>query len=377
MIFWGIIPIAIAIFDSFTQEETVKCIQNVLDHYSELLNMSNIMPVDHEAQIMNLKESELNITRFIDEGRFSVVYEAQNTSSGNKIICKVMKHKNVHKIMHEHGMLLRLKNITNAIKYFGLYFIKSDICFLFESIGSDTQYLSHKVTSQLTAMEVRLYILKLLITLEECRSNRIMHRDVKPRNIIINRRSESLRLIDFGLSEVWRPNKTFTSHAASRNYKSPELLLGLTTYDMAVDIWSAGCVLAGLIFLKEPFFEGDSAYDQLLAIGSICSHQAILDLASKHQQTLSSSILVRNVTECFRNQSRNSMDTVSKRLLIPWSRFRTNLNSHLCPDDALDLLSQMLQVDPQERYTASQCIKHRYFDPVRHLVTWPQTASAN
>lgn len=84
-----------------------------------------------------------------------------------------------------------------------------------------------------------------------------MHRDVKPQNIMFDCLSKKFRLIDWGLAEFYQPNKTYNVRVASRFYKSPELLIEDTLYHYSLDIWSAGCSLAEMIFGKgEPFFMG-------------------------------------------------------------------------------------------------------------------------
>lgn len=80
----------------------------------------------------------------------------------------------------------------------------------------------------------------------------IMHRDVKPHNIIIDHKKRELRLIDWGLAEFYIPNQEYNVRVASRYFKGPELLVDNLLYDYSLDIWSLGCMLAGMvnIFLK-------------------------------------------------------------------------------------------------------------------------------
>jgi casein kinase II subunit alpha len=63
-------------------------------------------------------------------------------------------------------------------------------------------------------------------------------------------------LIDLGLADFYRPNQRYNVRVASRHYKSPELLVGYELYDYAIDMWGVGCILAGLLFRREPFFRG-------------------------------------------------------------------------------------------------------------------------
>jgi serine/threonine protein kinase len=72
-----------------------------------------------------------------------------------------------------------------------------------------------------------------------------------------------LVLIDFGLADFYLPNKSYNVRVASRHYKAPELLLGFEYYDYGIDMWGVGCILAGLLFRREPFFRGRDNTDQL------------------------------------------------------------------------------------------------------------------
>lgn len=75
-----------------------------------------------------------------------------------------------------------------------------------------------------------------------------MHRDVKPSNIIVIEKTKEIKLIDWGLSEYYLPNKDYHTRVSSRPYKAPELLVSYSRYDFSMDMWSVGCMLAGFIF---------------------------------------------------------------------------------------------------------------------------------
>jgi casein kinase II subunit alpha len=82
----------------------------------------------------------------------------------------------------------------------------------------------------------------------------IIHRDIKPENLLFI--EGNLKIIDWGLAEIVQPGKRMNTRVCSLNYKSPEILLGNNFYDQGLDIWSAGCILASLLFKKNPFFAG-------------------------------------------------------------------------------------------------------------------------
>ena len=74
-----------------------------------------------------------------------------------------------------------------------------------------------------------------------------MHRDVKPHNVMIDHSQKKLRLIDWGLAEFYHPGREYNVRVASRYFKGPELLVDLQDYDYSLDMWSLGCMLAGMV----------------------------------------------------------------------------------------------------------------------------------
>ena len=122
---------------------------------------------------------------------------------------------------------------------------------------TETKILSR----QLDDMSVRVYIYKILEALEFSHSHGIMHRDVKPLNIVINHDAKELRLIDWGLADFYIPEKEYNVRVASRYYKGPELLVDDKLYHYSLDIWSTGCTMAGMIFKIDTFFKGADNFD--------------------------------------------------------------------------------------------------------------------
>lgn len=133
----------------------------------------------------------------------------------------------------------------------------------------------------------------------------IMHRDVKPHNVMIDHENRKLRLIDWGLAEFYHPGQEYNVRVASRYFKGPELLvdyqvkinynvhlevlylqilinLNLQMYDYSLDMWSLGCMLASMIFRKEPFFHGHDNYDQLVRIAKVLGTEELSEYLEKY-----------------------------------------------------------------------------------------------
>jgi casein kinase II subunit alpha len=351
---------------------------------------------------------DIKIVDFVDSGRFSNVFEASLDPANEKEtnndaiywsgsptrgVLKVLKHTFSGKVKREIRILELLRDVRGVVRLLGVS--RNGACFpktiglLFEHLPG-TQWLSHMhlappsralpPTTNATAStsartpsdsvvaleppppwtldEIRLFVYKLLDALRECHLRGVMHRDVKPRNVIVQRggpaasltqRQQQLRLIDFGLSELYAPGAKYNPSVASRHYKCPELLLGYCYYDYGVDVWAAGCMLAGLVFNIEPFFYGADLLDQLGAVSAVVGSRSLLDWAARHRLRISPA------------QRR----AIGKHPAVPLDRFRSAANSHLCCGEAIDLLGKMLCVDHQQRATAEECLSHPFFDPVR------------
>ncbi|RYR28822.1 hypothetical protein Ahy_B01g053013 isoform C [Arachis hypogaea] len=169
-----------------------------------------------------------------------------------------------------------------------------------------------------------------LQALDYCHSQGIMHRDVKPHNVMIDHELRKLRLIDWGLAEFYHPGKEYNVRVASRYFKGPELLVDLQDYDYSLDMWSLGCMFAGMIFRKEPFFYGHDNHDQLVKIAKVTLHGGLHMHSRK-----------------------------------PWSKFINADNQHLVSPEAIDFLDKLLRYDHQDRLTAREAMAHPYFSQVR------------
>ena len=178
----------------------------------------------------------------------------------------------------------------------------------------------------------------------------IMHRDVKPHNVMIDHEHRKLRLIDWGLAEFYHPGVLYNVRVASRYFKGPELLVNLQCYDYSLDLWSFGCMLAGMIFRKEPFFLGQDNVDQLVKIVRVLGSEDLDQYLDKYnielENDLSTALATRHVKKNF-------------------AKFISEENAHLVSAEALDLLENLLRFDHQERFTAKEAMQHPFFDIVR------------
>ncbi|KAH9755740.1 casein kinase ii subunit alpha [Citrus sinensis] len=171
----------------------------------------------------------------------------------------------------------------------------------------------------LTANEIRYYIYELLKALDYCHSQGIMHRDVKPHNVMIDHEQQKLRLIDWGLAEFYHPGKEYNVRVASRYFKGPELLVDLQDYDYSLDMWSLGCMFAGMVL-------GTDELNAYLEKYHLELDPQLEALVGRHSRK-------------------------------PWSRFINSDNQHLVSPEAIDFLDKLLRYDHQDRLTAREAMR--------------------
>jgi len=202
----------------------------------------------------------------------------------------------------------------------------------------------------LTDADNRFYMFELLKALDFCHSRGIMHRDVKFQNIVVDHNNRKLRLIDWGLAEFYHPGTEYNVRVATRCYKGPELLVDFRQYDYSLDMWSVGCVLASLIFRKEPFFYGRDNTDQLVKIARVLGTDDLYRYLDKYEIELDAAF----------------DDILPRFSRKPWSAIVNSNNQHLASADAISLLDKLLKYDHQGRLTAAEAQQHIYFATIRN-----------
>lgn len=289
------------------------------------------------------------IVERIGRGKFSTVFLGR-TINDQPCVLKVLKPVSITKINKEIKILEELKKGPNVVQFYDVVFDSES-----QSITLVMEYIENVdfriLYEQFTLADIKYYVYNILKCLSYAHSKGIMHRDIKPQNIMIDHHKKKLAIIDWGLAGHYVPNTQYHVGVATVHYKAPELLLSYPYYNYEVDIWGLGCTFASMIFKRFPFFRGRDNNEMLLRISSLLGGNLLLQYTEKFSLQLPSQIQAKIVD----------------RRKKTWEDLKNEKNENLYDPLAIDLLIKMLTIDHTDRITAADALNHPFFNDVRDL----------
>lgn len=276
----------------------------------------------------------------LGEGTYGVVFKALDKKNDDIVALKM-----IHLEHEDEGIpptslreisLLKELDHPNIVHLREVINHKQSLTLVFEFLDKDLKNFLETQRSPLNPMLIKSYAYQILSGICFCHLKGIIHRDMKPQNLLLNR-AGLMKICDFGLARTFTiPMRNYTQEVVTLWYRAPELLLGFEQYGLGVDIWSIGCIIAEM-FNKSALFPGDSEVDQLFSVFKV--------LGTPNEQDW---------------PGISKASSYSPEFPV-WGK--KSLGDYINTDDklALDLISQMLILDPSRRITAKAALDHPYF----------------
>ena len=312
----------------------------------ELIDKINLELQQEEA----LKEGKFTAISIIGKGTFGIVYRAKKDQSDEILAIKrVFQDKRYHNRELEILKELKHPNIINLRHYFYTKGEKDDEIYLncvtdyLPQVLSRILSVNFQTRKQLDPFIAKLYAYQMLLSIKYIHSIGITHRDIKPQNVLVDQKTNKIKLCDFGSAKKLVKGQKSLAYICSRYYRAPELIFGSTQYDSQIDVWSMGCVIGELV-LGRPLFPGDSPSDQLVEIIKILGTPTKEDIISMNSQ--------------FQEHKFPSIKPT------PWEKIFKNRK---IPEHFVDLISKLLVYNPKIRLTAEKALEHVYFDEIKNI----------
>jgi casein kinase II subunit alpha len=320
-------------------------IETVSRVYSDVNAARGASWYECEFEVVGAPPEPYEISKWIGSGKYSDVFIGYK--GDQKVALKVMKAVRAQKYKREIKILQNLKGGVNIIDLIEVVEnpISHQYTLVFEYVeNSDASTLF----AHFTDWDARYYLYQLLKALRFSHSRGIMHRDVKPQNIMYDPKTRQLRLIDWGLAEFYHPQHRYNIHVASRHFKAIELLVDYQCYDYSVDLWAFGVTMAGIIFNRNPFFRGSDDFDMVAKIAQVLG-RGDLDIYLVKYGIEIPDMMARGLAKV--SQKRKDLGQLFKGKLVT--------------PDAIDLLDRCLRYDHMTRISADEALQHPYFGRIR------------
>ncbi|RLN76032.1 hypothetical protein BBJ28_00023940 [Nothophytophthora sp. Chile5] len=269
-----------------------------------------------EREIMateTVRETPTKKPRFYigDIDNYSIIDKVGSGTYGEVFKCQ-------HKVTKD---IVALKKLRPDVEKNGVCEGKRPpLYFAFEYMEHDLSGLLNHPRVKFSRTQIQCYMRQLLTGIAFMHRNKIIHRDIKASNLLLNNQG-MLKVGDFGLSRFWNEVNAkagrYTNKVVTLWYRPPELLMGSTSYDFSVDVWSIGCIF-GELLMGKPILQGKTEIEQVIVGG------------------------------------RGVVGPLTTATLL-----RADVYSF--PPHAIDLLEKLLQLDPAKRISAAEAMDHDYF----------------
>ena len=290
----------------------------------------------------------------IGEGTYGVVYKAKDLQTNELVALKKIRLKPEEEgipstAIREISLLKELYQL-NIVNLLDVIHTSKKLTLVFEYCDSDLKKIMDGLKGEKLPIDtVKLYLYEMLKGINYIHKHKILHRDLKPQNLLINTNGV-LKICDFGLARGFGvPIRIYTNEVVTLWYRAPDILLGSKMYDTSVDIWSIGCIFAEMI-LGIPMFLGKNENEQLDRIFNLLgtpndNEYPWLKESPEWNGYINS--------ETFKKYEKQDI-----RKIYP------NINDN----DSYDLLEKRIVFDPDKRISAEEALKHPYVKSISKTI---------
>eukprot|EP00111_Clytia_hemisphaerica_P022659 TCONS_00066670-protein len=282
----------------------------------------------------------------VGEGTYGVVYKALDRQTGKVIALKKIRldadTEGVPSTAIREIATLKELNHPNIIQLHDVIHCDSKLFLVFEFLTQDLKkYMDDVKPPGIKLSLVKSYLYQLLSGIAYCHANRVLHRDLKPQNLLIDTEG-NIKLADFGLARAFGiPVRSYTHEVVTLWYRAPEILLGCKMYSTAVDVWSIGCIFVEML-TRKALFPGDSEIDQLFKMFRV--------LGTPNEKLWPGVTQLKDYKSDFPKWNPKDLSEVLPEL----------------DDDGIDLLKMLLTYQPCRRVSARNALDHSYFNDIRN-----------
>ncbi|CAH0041603.1 unnamed protein product [Clonostachys solani] len=278
----------------------------------------------------------------LGEGTYATVFKGRNRQTGELVALKEIhldsEEGTPSTAIREISLMKELKH-ENIVGLHDVIHTENKLMLVFEYMDGDLKrYMdTHGERGALPPTTIKSFMYQLLKGIDFCHQNRVLHRDLKPQNLLINNKG-ILKLGDFGLARAFGiPVNTFSNEVVTLWYRAPDVLLGSRTYNTSIDIWSAGCIMAEM-YTGRPLFPGTTNEDQIVKIFRI--------MGTPTERTWPGITQLPEYKPNFQMYATQDLRNILQAI----------------DPTGIDLLQRMLQLRPELRISAQDALQHPWFN---------------